>query len=71
MAKSKFVPYRVFVCFGDVDRSVPWDRLGYIARQERAAAYARAGIRQSLCAKCSRYVWPEEAHNHETLEART
>lgn len=37
MAKSKFVPYRVFVCFGDVDRSVPWDRLGYIAWQERAA----------------------------------
>ena len=64
MAKQRFVPYRVYVCFGDIDHAVPWEKLGYTAWHERAAAYKRAGIRQMQCSTCRRYFWPDEKHEH-------
>jgi hypothetical protein len=60
-AKARWRPYRVRVCFGDVNPSVPWDKLGYLQWHERAEKYHKAGIRQRQCPDCSKWRWPDQA----------
>lgn len=54
---------RDFICFGDVDPSVPWDKLGYLAWHERAQRYLKAGYRSRKCKGCSRWYWHDETHD--------